>query len=211
MRKWLAVPVVAAVALVASSCYHGDQAGPRVAVLGDSITALSASPIETTLAPDYAWNVDGQSGYTIAQSEPQLQAMLTDPQGSPQDVITELGTNDAIEYPTLGNAWQASLTAESNALASTPCVIWVNVSTYSELNLPAGTPYVASEIDVAIAKLVAQHPNFHLLDWNAWVDQGTNYSSYIVPSAFGLGIHPNVAGEQQIADLYQYALSQDCG
>jgi hypothetical protein len=189
-----------------TACYSGNESGPKVAVVGDSITYLSQSDIAATLGTDYAYRIEDFPGATMHQMFPQIEDELHDPQGAPDDFIVNLGTNDVETYAVNGTAWQASLYYESVVLQPTKCVIFVNVSTYAD-QYADGQP-IAEAINTAIAQSVAVNPNFHLLDWNAWVHTGNNYSNYIIPSS---GVHPNAAGEQQLANLYAQALQTDCG
>jgi lysophospholipase L1-like esterase len=197
------------VALSLSACYSGNSAGPKVAVNGDSITGVAVWTINDTLAPDYYVDVQGQNGFTIGQSLPELQTLLTDPQGAPNDVILETGTNDVMQQ---NHLWWAELDQEVSMVANTPCVVFVNVSTYADFfgDLD-GLPPMVPDINAAIAQEVATHPNFHLLDWNAFINQPGNFDTYIAQGPSGLVVHPNAAGQQALANLEQQALQQDCG
>lgn len=210
-RRLLAVPAVVVIALMASSCYHGNQGGPRVAVIGDSITNLAGPAIKADLSSDYAWNVQSQGGQSIAQMAPTLQSMLNDPQGRPDDVIVNLGTNDVFAVGEVGlYNWQDSLRTEVQALQSTRCVIFVTVNTSADALF--GDMGTAAAINQAIAGYVAQMPNLHLLDWNALVHQGTNAADWIDPGG-GLTtpfVHPNRAGQEELAALYNWFLHADC-
>jgi hypothetical protein len=63
---------------------------------------------------------------------------------------------------------------------------------------------------VAMAEEVATHPNFHLLDWVTFIDEPGNYGAYIDHSRYGLGVHPNAAGQQVLANMELQALQRDC-
>lgn len=209
-KKALLPIALIAGALMMSACYQGNLNGPKVAVNGDSITNLSTTDIQAALAPNYAYNVLGQNGYTIADALPSLQTMLTDPEGAPQDVIVNLGTNNVLRQDTL---WPWELAAEVQMLANTPCVVMVNVSTYADVfPVLSGDPPMADDINTAINQAVATHPNFHLLDWNTFVHTGNNFNLYVFQGDLGfLGlVHPNADGQAALASMYVQALQTDC-
>jgi predicted small secreted protein/lysophospholipase L1-like esterase len=212
MKKWLVPAALAVLALSLTACYQGNLAGPRVAVIGDSITDLSTADITADLQPDYALNIQSTGGQSMAQMAPTLQSVLHDPQGAPEDVIVNLGTNDVFSVGEDATYdWRGPLASEVEALQSTQCVIFVTVNTTAdELFSDTGT---AEAINAAIEGYVAEMPNFHLLDWNALVRQGTNAADWIDPGG-GLTtpfVHPNAAGQAELAALYDWYLHAYCG
>jgi lysophospholipase L1-like esterase len=207
-RRWYLPIGLLAGSLALSACYSGNSVNPTVADNGDSITNVSFQPISNTLSPDYYVDILGQDGFTIAQTLPELQTLLTGPEGAPDDVILESGTNDVFRRtPT----WQADLDTEASMVANTQCVIFVNVSSHADyFNIQDGLPTMVPSINAAMAEEVATHPNFHLLDWDAFIDEPGNYRAYIDHSHYGLGVHPNAAGQQVLANMELQALQQDC-
>ena len=208
-RAWfLAIGLVAA-SLALSACHSGNSGGPKVAVNGDSITVAAVWPINNTLAPADYVHVHAQGGLTIAQTLPELQTMLTDPEGTPNDVIVESGTNDVFQRDT---TWQAALDTEVGMLASTQCVIFVNVSSYADwFGDQMGLPPLVPGVNAAIAHAVSKNPHFHLLDWDSFIKQPGNFEAYITQGPAGLAVHPNGAGRQVLANMEQQALQEDCG
>jgi lysophospholipase L1-like esterase len=169
------------------------------------------SAIETTLGSQYAWDISAQGGNTFENRVESFEDQINNPSGPPQDVIINLGTNDVFQWPTNGDSWQTGLSQLAGVAGfSGACVVWVNVSTYADA-LIGGRP-VAESINAAIAKLAAGDPNFHVLDWNAFIHEGNNYENYVVGfGGFSLNVHPDAAGQQALAGLYAQALQQDCG
>lgn len=186
------------------SDYQGNSNGPRVAVVGDSITFLTGPEISAVLSPHYYFQVHGTVGATMAQQYGALTDALGDPGGPPHDVVVELGTNDANGSNLY---WGVAFRQEVEALRQTPCVVLVNINTH--VGEPSWSPQqdqLASQINAAMAQTAATMSNFHVLDWNAavganaaagWLDQG--------------GIHPTPAGRQALAMLIAGALKNDCG
>lgn len=210
-KKLLTAFVLAVAALGMTACYGGNQAGPKVAVNGDSITYLATSAIQNTLGANYAWNVDAHSGDRFVDRVAGLESQINDPQGPPKDIIINLGTNDVFQYNAWGDQWQAGLNQIADVAGfSGACVIFVNVSRYAA-DYSDSNNSTAEQINLAINRLVAQDPNFHLLDWDGFIHQGTNFEQYIATAgAFGYDVHPNQAGQQALANLYLQALQQDC-
>jgi hypothetical protein len=207
-RAWFLPIGLVAPSLGLSACHSGISGGPKVAVNGDSITVSAVWPLNNTLAPAEYVHVHGQGGLTIAQTLPELQTMLTDPEGTPNDVIVESGTNDVFQRDT---TWQAALDTEVGMLASTQCVIFVNVSSYADwFGDQEGLPQLVPGVNAAIAQVVSKNPHFHLLDWNAFITQPGNFEVYIMQGPAGLLVHPNAAGQQVLANMEQQALQQDC-
>lgn len=197
---------------VAAACYSGT--GPKTIVLGDSIVGVSVWTINNTLTtgnPSYAVNVQGQPGFTIGQSEPELQTMLTDPEGAPQNAVIDLGTNDVFEGTATDANWRSDLATMASNLQSTPCVIWVNVNTLVDQQWP-GTGTTAEDINTVISALPSQYANMHVIDWNGVIQQGNNAGLYLYQNApyLGTNIHPNPAGQAELANLIQLTLNQDC-
>ena len=172
--------------------------------MGDSITWLSQNNIHAYFQ-NYANDLRSYPGATMAEAYPQLQDLLNEPQGAPQDLVINLGTNDVHLYAQNGETWRAWLYYESVAVQHVPCVIFVNVSTDAD-NFVGGQP-IAEEVNAAIAQSVAVNPNFHLLDWNGFIHTAGNYLALIDPTSW---VHPNMYGQQILADLYLGAVQQDC-
>ncbi len=147
---------------------------------------------------------------------PGLEDQYNNPSGPPNDVIINLGSNDVFDYPTAGEGWRTGFNQMVGVAGfGGACTIWVTVNVDADALLSAssaaGVP-VAEEINSAIEALPSQNPKFHVLDWNAFINTGNNFATYITPIAgFGLNVHPNAAGQQVLANMYQTALQQDCG
>jgi hypothetical protein len=172
--------------------YQGNLAGPRVAVVGDSITALAGPDIYGLLDPVYATEVRGYSDETMAQVFPAIEQIQNQWEGPPLKWVAELGTNDAgwEQNPN----WQSDFDTEVAFLAraAPQCVQLVTVQPH----LGA----IAQGLDQAMRAWAASHPSFHVLDWGTWVDQ---HPSYLEPD----GVHPNSEGETALAFFIRLALA----
>jgi len=112
MRRRLALLFALLLAgVLLSACYSGNTMSPvaHVGIFGDSITYDSASAIESTLGPYYAYVLNGTPGDTIAEETPAVGAAMANDVPPPNDVILNLGTNDAIQTGVGNNTnWQRS-------------------------------------------------------------------------------------------------------
>ncbi|MDA8340636.1 MAG: GDSL-type esterase/lipase family protein [Actinomycetota bacterium] len=181
-------------------CYLGDRSKTRVAVVGDSIVFVSQPDIEAVLDRRAATMVSGQVGWTIAQQQAAVVTDLDNPDGPPADWIVDLGTNDAVFA---NRQWRPAYDAMVASLAGQSCVLLTTVS--SEADAMGGTT-IGAAIDRAERATVASHPNFHLVDWNAAVHQGSHLRTWLMDDR----IHPNRAGQQALAAMYLGALEHQC-
>lgn len=160
--------LIIAVALAASACrptYTGPL-GPRVAVVGDSITNASSGELDTELAAKYRY-LSGIDGIDLAQGQAQLVKPVA--QTTPAVLVLELGINSARE------SWDSSdlphLEAVLAAVKATPCVIWVTPTALTPSyydHLGQGT--LASRIamfQASLAKRLPKYPNIHRADFGA--------------------------------------------
>lgn len=212
-RKLATFAALAGIAVGASACYEGNQNGPIVGSLGDSITALATNDLNSTLGADYRVNVQGEPGYSFGQLIPELQTMLAaDPTGDttdpPTDFVVEGGPNDIYQGD---QGWQNNLNTIASDLSGMQCVIYVNVSTLLDAQWP-GTGVTAEQINAGIDQVVANNPNSHVLDWNGFTNAPGNAAAYLYQDApyLGTDIHPNPDGQQVLANMEQAAIAQDC-
>jgi lysophospholipase L1-like esterase len=186
-KTWLAGPAVR---------YSGRASGPKVAVVGDSITALSEARLGAALADRYAYYVSGRSGATIAEQLPEIARIQASPEGPPSYWVVELGTNDSGTRQ--DRHWAASFDAEVYDLRGARCVVLLTVTPYLERFGP-----VAAQLNAAMADVAARQRNFHVLDWG-----GLSFAhpGWLEPDQ----IHPNATGQAALAFLVRQALDRDC-
>ena len=180
--------------------YSGTTTGPKVAAIGDSIVFVAGGTISAALADRYQSWIVGIPGYTIGNAVPALDQQLAT---APDDVVANLGTDDALEDFT---GWQSNFDTLMNLLTPLHCVELV---TLNDVDVDAiashnyGTPVtIAADINRALANAVATHSNMHLIDWKTAVDAD---QSLVVD-----GIHPSDAGKQWLATHYRSAIDEDC-
>lgn len=200
--KWRGGALVVAFFMVMAALLAtlGGSGPTQVLVVGNSIASLSAAEIETLLSPNYAVQVDAVVGATMHAQLPTIISLMAT---RPDDVVVELGTNDANG---MNPDWAAAFDQEVDALRSARCVVLVNVNT--NVQPPNWSPAqvaVARQLNEAMATVARQHSTFHVLDWDGavaahpgagWVDAGQ--------------IHPTPAGRRALAHLIATALRNDC-
>ena len=160
--------LIIAIALGASACrpvYAGPE-GPRIAVVGDSITNSATDELDAELADSHRF-LHGIDSIDLAEGRTQLVKPVADTE--PAVVVIELGINSARE------SWDATdLVHLEQVLAdlhSVPCVVWVTPTaldgSYFD-HLGEGT--IASRIalfQASLNKRLPKHPNIHQADFGA--------------------------------------------
>lgn len=192
--RWT-VAVVMSAALLAGAVGCGLFGGEKLAVLGDSITALSKDSLEKELG-SYSVQIDGKFGARVDEMFGEAARLASD---HPKKVIINLGTNDAIQKipaPTTG----ANLRRVVDQFGGAECIGLVTVD--EELTVygaPRRGP--AQAVNAQIAQIAAQNPKVHVIDWNKIVaDNGG------ILAVTADGVHPNDAGKLLLAQAYQKML-----
>jgi GDSL-like Lipase/Acylhydrolase family len=156
------VAIIVGSALLLAGC-GGSGGRPVVAIVGDSITVLSAPGVEAELR-GYAVYIRAEDGQRTDQMVPALRAELG---RKPQGVVINLGTNDALQAQTHAD-WQPAFDTVWGLVQSRSCVVYVTVNTNADA---FGRTVVAVDINRAIRKLATQHHNVQVVDWNAAVHE----------------------------------------
>lgn len=181
--------------LLVSGC--GSGKGPVVAVVGDSITVISAPGVEAELR-GYSLYMRAVDGKRIDEMVPLLRAEM---QHKPRAVIVNLGTNDALQAQTHPD-WLIGFNAVWALTRTRPCVVFVTVSTNAD---DLGKGNVAVDINDAIRRLASEHHNVRVVDWNAAVHADKSLLASRHPPADD--IHPYSAqGWRWLGNHYRSAL-----
>lgn len=180
----------ASVGTCAMTIPAGAEPAANVAIVGDSISAMTSREYQIDLRADHLL-IDAVGGTRIADHLSTLEALAP----RTWDVVIELGTNDAAERP-LDSTWTTPWDEQESAVVSQPCVVFVTV----DPKLGA----IAQGIDAAIANAVASHSNFHVVDWGdiEWQHQRWMRSD---------NIHPTTDGSAELAHLVHDELATYCG
>lgn len=176
--------IAAAAVVLASGCvpaFTGNQAGPKVAVIGDSITNMSSDEFHRALDDEFAVSVDGRNSHTVAmmQESADEYARL-----EPDIVVINLGTNDSYAGGSLAMTAIGLMAMERKFPNS--CVILTTLST--------GTlsPYMNSYHAQLNQGIRNRWPSKRYIDWDAIVwDRGTVFDT----------IHPTRWGSRRLAEM----------
>jgi hypothetical protein len=193
---------LAAVAvLVAAVVLIGPK--PGVAVIGDSITFVSAPEIGDALGDDWDATIDGRPGFTVADQLPTARALAED---RPEQVILNLGTNDVTGQDALGPA----LAALAEMVALFPDAECVHLVTVSELMAieDVDAPARAAAFNEGVDRLASTDPRLRVIDWTAAVQAAQDADPDVALTDDT--VHPSPDGQRLLADLYDQALA-GCG
>ena len=176
---------------------------PSVVFDGDSITVLATPAIHQLLDPSYDVDVLAVIGIRINQSLPALESVL---RFHPDDVVENLGTNDALQggvHPDWVSSWDKLIRITRN----TPCVVLTTVNPAADA---LSHRPIATRINADIRALVAQDPKkYKVADWSRFLSRHvSNQRTYL--RAEPILIHPTPAGAVKLATLDQSALAK-CG
>ena len=180
------------------------SSGPRVVIVGDSITVFAHDEISHALRGHYSVTTSAVFGQRIDEMLPALRHDLTK---HPRAVVLNLGTNDVLQGR-LHPDWQTGFRTMISMVSHVPCVVLTTISTVTTTSpIPdaAAEPQVASEINGAILKTAASHPNVHVIDWNQAVN-GPNGLSLLIPDR----VHPSDAGSRVLAVQIRHTLDSSC-
>lgn len=181
--------------------YKGNLDGPRVLVVGDSITDQATEEIAEVLHPDFATQVIGLSGFELAEAEPYLTPY---PPTRPDVVLIELGTND-------GNDVLADTSGERRARWKDTMVAYRDLfpgSCFVPVTMPASRDFPAWDDSQQELNdwLLATFPD--AVDWNGFELGARAAGTRLLIDDH---IHPNSGGEAALAALYRRGVERCLG
>jgi lysophospholipase L1-like esterase len=185
MRKLIASVGLVGVLAVVTGCvpaYTGKSDGPKVVVIGDSITRMVDRDIHDMLDNDHAVSIRGIDGATTAEMQPYADAYAEGMAGGPPDVVVmNLGTNDSWRgLVVLATALQL-LTMDAKFPHACTVLVTLNTRTFSS---------AMNEYHAELNKGIRLHP--HVVDWDALVIASRAPITYD-------GIHPTEQGRLLLA------------
>jgi lysophospholipase L1-like esterase len=176
---------------------------PTVVFVGDSITVLATSAIQSQLGPSYHVEFVDKDGIRINQSLPALVSAL---KRHPSAVVENLGTNDALQAGA-GHDWGSSWHKLILMMRNTRCVVLTTINPVTDAYSHRS---VATRINADIMALAARNPTkYKVADWSGFLKRHvTSQRIYLRPEP--ILIHPSPAGALKIAALDKDALAK-CG
>lgn len=184
-----------AFALVLASCSLFADDGPRVLVVGDSVTVLSKEELRDQLG--WAGTVDVRAQVRLRTD--QLLDMAKEGADEDPDIGIFLpGYNDLLQR----RANTKALDQMIDVAAGIPCSIW--------LLIPEDGGYPLDQVDTwnrRVTELAKAHPNIHVVDgWKVLVEQ-TPAFTYISDLD---AVHPNQPGRTALAKVMAGAANDKC-
>jgi hypothetical protein len=172
---------------------------PAVAVIGDSITYVSAPEIGDALDGDWAPSIDGRPGFTVVDQLPAARALAAD---RPEQVVINLGTNDVTGTGDLGTA----LAALAEMVALFPDAECIHVVTVSELMRidERNAPERAAAFNEGVRALAATDPRLRVIDWTETMQAAQAADPDLVLTDDT--VHPSLEGQRLLADTYRDAV-----
>lgn len=183
--------VVASGCLVVEEDYTGNPDGPRVALLGDSISYGAVDEIHAALDPTHQVRIHAVTGITFAGSQERaVEFGATDP----DVVVVELGTNDVWT-----NVPLATITMDLTTLLGefpAACVVMSTVNEHTQ-NAVSGDGIVYDNAAAHDLNEVIRAQATNLVEWD--VAANADAARYLDAGT----IHPTPDGEALLAALVQ--------
>lgn len=178
--------------------YTGNAAGPRVAVLGDSITQHTTTKVHQVLDAEWSVSVRGFGGLRTDQLLPTAEKYaLTDP----DQVVINLGSNDAGQSRSAA-ATITDLQSMIDLFPGADCVHLVTITTSSSIiDMTLG----GHVLNAAIRAWPATDPRVRVIDWSDAL--ATHLAAGQPGASWTLDrIHPTGAGKTALATMVRDSL-----
>ncbi|HKY15561.1 MAG TPA: SGNH/GDSL hydrolase family protein [Microthrixaceae bacterium] len=193
------VALMAVVALLAIVDRVTTRRGDKVAMLGDSISAVAGRALADDLS-DYDVSLRAHFGATVADMAADSAALTGE---RPVQVVVDLGTNDALRGVAPAET-KATLSAIIGGFGDAECVHLVNINT-SMKDLGQGGASMsepAQAVNGVLDELVEADDRLRIIDWDSMVAAD--------PGLVDDTVHPNEAGQAALADAVADSLDK-CG
>jgi lysophospholipase L1-like esterase len=187
-------------AVLLAGCGSDGPAGPPVAIVGDSITALIADDYADADVP-FELTVRATNGATTAEMLEDARAIA----GEEFDqAIINLGTNDAMKRDPV----EDTISAYGEMIALFDGARCIHLTTLNEEVLSFSDPAVKERmlaINEHLRALAEEHDGIHLIDWNAALREleGDDDDTRLLVDS----VHPTDAGQAILRDLSVAALT----
>lgn len=172
------------------------EGGPPVALVGDSIFAMSKSALSDKLRSDWDVRTEATPGITtVGQVGPAEQLATRRP--AADQLVVELGTNDLVQGVPSGDS-QAALDQIIAAYPQASCVHLVTVTERKRSGADAPVWTEAVAYNQALKARAGVDPRVRVVDWAAAVDaqDGPEGNPLLVDA-----VHPDADGRGVLAGL----------
>lgn len=180
-----------------------EPTGQQVALVGDSITVLSADQIQRALSNQHP-TIEARMGATVGDMVPFAEPLAALP---PRQVVIDLGSNDALH----GTPVEQTSDDFARMIALFPraeCIHLVTVNTHMHTG-DGVTVQRARAVNEVIARFVDADSRIDTIDWDGIVARSiddSGASPLISPDT----VHPTPAGSDVLARAIATAVS-GCG
>lgn len=172
---------------------------PQVAVIGDSLTNLSREELVAALGPEVEPIVIAANAHTTAEMQSYLDFLLASEEGPPDRLVINLGTNDALRGNQTALADYEAMLAK---LDGVDCIVLTTVAELTDLFVPPISA-VAARLNTRILLAPWVDPRVQVAGWNGAVGQPDG-AAWLDADA----IHPNQAGQRELAELIASTLAR---
>ncbi|MGD0314139.1 MAG: SGNH/GDSL hydrolase family protein [Acidimicrobiales bacterium] len=184
-----------------AGCSSASGANTTVGIVGDSITQHSDGSIRSTVKGVHL-EIEALPGHTVRAMTPYVESdIMRGPDGPPQSIFINLGTNDVIRR---NPHWKSDWDTLVKDTASVPCKVFFTVSTVVDAYGHRPGPTSEDFNRVIESAHDADPSHVHIIDWNAAVHADF---ALIEPD----GVHPTRKGELWIAQHIGSTLRDVCG
>lgn len=205
-RGRVGIAVIAAVAIVGALLVLRAlgviaRAGPKVELVGDSITFISTGTFTGRLGNDWNVIVSGVSGDRADQRLPDLPGLVAE---DPRQVVINLGTNDVLQKKEPAETIVA-LEKVGAAFGHARCIHLVTISENMTSFTDTGLGSRAAQLNGLIRDLAGRH-GWGVVPWAQLVrdyEQGAHPFGPLTTDT----VHPTPLGQQILSDAYRKALA----
>lgn len=201
LERVVTTSVVVIVALVGAGCAN---AGDRVAVLGDSITALGHGSLEQNLGDTYDLSISGNFGKTVEQVLPEAQRLADE--RNYEQVIINLGSNDVLQNLPV-EASMAAMRQMVDLYPEAHCIHLVDINEHMVIESTGESrTEQAVAFNAALEQFSAADDRLSVISWNDIASQSLNEDQPPWSTLTTDSIHPTDQGNDEIDQLYGRAL-----
>lgn len=182
-------------ALASAAC---GASGPKVALIGDSITGLSRDRLIAGLGDGHTVEIMGKFG---ARSDEIIAEVKVIAASRPSAAVINIGTNDALQRVPAEQT-KASVQEILDLLDDVGCRYLVEINNgITDLLTGDSRADEARAINVELDALARENPGVKVLEWNAAIAEHGGVGAVMYDT-----VHLSEQGQSLLAETYQQAL-----
>ena len=193
------VLIVAALAVVTGTTGCGGPSNDKVGIIGDSITDLSRTPLQTALGSDHHIEIVGKFG---ARSDQVIDDVKVIAASDPAEAVINIGTNDALQQVPVAQT-EANIGKILDLLDGADCVFLVQINEgITDVASGASRQAEAKAINDALTSLASKHDGVTVIPWNRDIAEHGGAGAITYDT-----VHLSEKGLVVLADTYKSALA----